>query len=194
MVLIVALIGVAGVAVGSLLNSWLINRRDREARRAEFLTRQLTEFYGPLLSLRMEIRARSELRVKIQHAANTKYMGDLLAAGPSGHDAVVDDYLPSLQTMIRDENETFEQILMPRYREMVTIFRDKMWLAEPETRSQFMALVEFVDVWDKVLKDALPRAIVPAIGHTEENLHLFYAQLEEMHDRLRAELSTKSLS
>jgi hypothetical protein len=77
---------------------------------------------------------------------------------------------------------------MPLYRDMVRVFRENMWLAEPETRNHFSALIEFVDVWDKVLSDRIPRSAAPAIGHTEENLKAFYSNLAATHDRLRAEL------
>lgn len=164
--------GLVGVAAGALLNSWLAGRRDRAIRRAEFLTRQLQEFYGPILSMRLEILARSELRVKVQHAA----------AQMEG--------LPVMMAITRDENATLRDQLMPSYQNMVATFREKMWLAEPETRAHFKAFVEYVDVWEKVLRDALPRDIAPAIGHTEENLKPFYANLEAVHDRLRKELAS----
>jgi hypothetical protein len=64
-----------------------------------------------------------------------------------------------------------------------------MWLADPETRGYYSGLVEFVDVWDKILAEKLPRSIAPAIGHTEANLKHFYEHLEAMHDRLRTEVS-----
>lgn len=49
-------------------------------------------------------------------------------------------------------------------------------------------LIEFVDVWDKLLVDKLPRSVAPAIGHTEKNIEPFYRHLEEVHDRLRSEV------
>jgi hypothetical protein len=62
-------------------------------------------------------------------------------------------------------------------------------LAEPETRKYFKTLIEFVDVWDKILADKLPHSIAPAIGHTEQNLQPFYQHIEEVHDRIRLEIS-----
>src|SRR5262245_41507759 len=70
-------------------------------------------------------------------------------------------------TNIQDQNDTFRDVLMPRYRDMVNVFREKMWLAEPATRDHYNALIEFVDVWDNILAGKLPRSIAPAIGHTE---------------------------
>ncbi len=90
--------------------------------------------------------------------------------------------------IVDDENKTFREVLMPRYQEMVNVFREKMWLAEPETRDYFPGLIEYVDVWDKILSDRLPREVAPAIGHAEENLKPFYSHLEATHDRLRSEI------
>jgi hypothetical protein len=164
---VVGALGVGGL-LGHLLSGWLTSSRERAKRRVEFRIRQLEEFYGPLLSLHKEIRARSELRVKIQEKTSTK---------ESVH----------ISQIVDDENKTLREVLMPCYQEMVNVFRTKMWLAEPETRVHFLAPIEFVDVWDKILSDRLPRGIARAIGHTGENLKPFYSHLEATHDRLRSE-------
>ena len=179
--LITAAAGLAGV----LLGLYWTGRRERDKRRIEFATRQLSEFYGPLLSLRQEILARSNLRVKIDAAIDQGYMENLLEAGRDGIDQVQDEHIPPLLAVIEDDNKTFADILMPLYRRMLETFRDKMWLAEPETRAYFSELVEFIEVWERVLRDALPRHIPGEIGHTEQNLHPFYRHVEETHDRLR---------
>jgi len=72
---------------------------------------------------------------------------------------------------------------------MVATFRDKLWLAEPETRQFFAGLIEFVDVWERVLRGTLPGGVPAAIGHAEANLRPFYEHLETMADRLRDVLS-----
>jgi hypothetical protein len=71
---------------------------------------------------------------------------------------------------------------------MIDVFREKMWLAQPETREFFSQLVEYVDVWDKIIARKLPHSIASSVGHTERNLHPFYRHLQEMHDRLRMEV------
>jgi hypothetical protein len=75
---------------------------------------------------------------------------------------------------------------MPRHRDMMNVFRDKKWLAEPATRTTTTR--SFFGVWDKILAGNLWRSIAPAIGHTEANLKQFYEHLEEVHDRLRREV------
>jgi hypothetical protein len=187
---LISLVGALGVGgwLGALISSWLTNRRDAAERTAQFRKQQLGEFYGPLLSLHKEILARSELRVKIQEATDRLHIEDMLNAGPDGVEAASDTHVPGILQTIRDENTTLREVLMPRYREMISVFREKMWLADPQTRAYFPALVEFVDVWDKILTDRLPASVAPAIGHSEGNLKPFYEHLERMHDRIRSEI------
>jgi hypothetical protein len=181
-------LGVGGL-LGTLLSQFMTGTREKAASSVAFRKQQLEQFYGPLLAMHKEIRSRSELRVKLQNAIDEAHLGDMLRAGPGNIEAASDPHLPAIINNIKDESATFSDVLMPRYREMITVFREKMWLAEKETRQYFPALVEFVDVWDKILDDRLPRSVAPAIGHTESNLKPFYEHLEEEHDRLRALVS-----
>jgi len=192
---------IGGLGVGGLLGTigtqWATGRREKAARRVAFKKQQLEKFYGPLLAAHKEIRARSELRVKLQEALDSQHTEAMLEAAVSGGgagrddriNAATDSRLPAILTNIQDEGQTLRDILMPRYRSMIDIFRDKMWLAEQETREYFGQLVEFVDVWDKILDGKLSRSVAPAINHTEANLKPFYTHLEEVHDRLRREVS-----
>ena len=74
---------------------------------------------------------------------------------------------------------------MVLYRKMIEVFRKRMWLAEPETREYLPQLIEFVDVWERRMRDAMPDEVVLAIEHSEENLRSFYDHLATTHDRLR---------
>jgi hypothetical protein len=178
-----------GGLVGTIGAQWATSRREAASRRIAFKKQQLEQFYGPLLAMHKEIRARSELRLKLQRALDNSHMEDMLRAGPGGVEAASDVHIPAIIANVQDENQTFRDVLMPRYREMISTFREKMWLAEPETRGYFGQLVEFVDVWDKILADKLPRSVAITIKHTEENLKPFYQHLAEMHDRFRTEIS-----
>jgi hypothetical protein len=78
------LISAAAGLGGVFLGGWLGDRREREKRRIDFITRQLSEFYGPLVSIRSEIRARGELRLKIGTAIDEKHVRGLRDAGQHG--------------------------------------------------------------------------------------------------------------
>jgi hypothetical protein len=184
---LIGALGVGGVC-GTLISQFMTGRREKAVRATAFRKQQLGEFYGPLLAMHKEIRARSELRVKLQQALDSQHVEGMLDAGPGKTEEASDPHIPAILTNIRDENETFRYVLMPRYRDMIDVFREKMWLAEPKTREFFNGLIEFVDVWDKILADKLPGSIAPAIGHTEKNLKPFYRHLEEVHDSLRSEI------
>jgi len=156
----------AGGWIGAFINNWMVGRRETAARTDQFRKQQLEQFYGPLLAMHKEIRARSELRVKLQNAIDTLYIREMWRAGPGKPVEVSDEHLSAIMKNLQDENETFKEVLMPRYREMINVFREKMWLADPQTRTFFRDLVEFVDVWDKILVNKLPSSFAPAIGHT----------------------------
>jgi hypothetical protein len=178
---IVSNIGAMGVGgwIGVFISNWMRVRRETAARAVQFREQQFAQLYGPLLALHNEIRARSELRLKLQKAVNDLHAKDTLHAEPGN----------TVLANVQDENETLRNILMPTYHEMIKVFRDKMWLAEPETREHFKNLIEFVDVWDQILADKLPSSVAPALGHTEQNLHRFYDHLEKMQERLRSKVS-----
>ncbi len=186
----IPLLGALGVGglLGTIGTQWATGRRETTARCISFKKQQLEQFYGPLLAMHKEIRARSELRVKLQQAIDNQHFADMLAAGPGKVEQASDPHIGVIAKNVKDENETFRNVLMPRYRDMLNVFREKMWLADPETRKHYNGLVEFVDVWEKILDDKLPSSVASVIGHTENNLKPFYDHLEEMHDRLRSEV------
>jgi hypothetical protein len=185
---LIAALGIGGFA-GTVLSQFMTDRREKAARALAFRKQQIEQFYGPLLAMHKEIRARSELRVKLQEAIDTSHVNDMLLAGRSGVEDTSDQYVPAIVANVDDEHRTFRNVLMPRYREMISTFRERMWLAEPETREFLPALIEFVDVWDKIIDRSLPHAVASTIGHTEKNLIPFYEHLHKLHDKLRAEVS-----
>lgn len=108
--------------------------------------------------------------MRLQQALDSTHFEEMtISADPSGVGTVSDRHLPAVIANVQDENKTFEEVLMPRYRQMIDTFRDKMWLAEKETRPFFQQLIEFVDVWDKILTNKLPRSVAVTIKHTESN-------------------------
>jgi hypothetical protein len=80
---IIGALGVGGL-LGTFGQQWMTGRREKAARTNAFKKQQLEEFYGPLLAMRKEIRARSELRVKLQEAVG-EYVQDMRDASVLGH-------------------------------------------------------------------------------------------------------------
>jgi hypothetical protein len=94
------------------------------------------------------------------------------------------------QGMIEANNEQLRGDLVPKYNEMLRIFRDKMALAEPSTLAHFGRFFEFVEMWNRSIAGTLPGAVVEAVGHSEDELQPFYRDLEEHAAQLRGELRT----
>ncbi len=106
---IIPFIGFLGVAVGALLTAWLAALRDKARRRVEFRKQQLQELYGPLLSLRKEIRAHSILRVKLQNAIDQRHISDMLTADSAeGVEVASEPHVTVILKNISDEKQTFE--------------------------------------------------------------------------------------
>jgi hypothetical protein len=181
-----ALGGLGGVIVGAVLTSVLASRREQRKRQLEFLDKQLSEFYSPMLGLRSEISAHSALRVRLQSEAGAAWQALSAAAAPSSEaQRLTADRFPQFQALIECDNNKLREKLMPAYRKMLDVFRNGLWLAEADTRKHYPALVEFVDIWERWLDGSLPDEVVGRIGHTEENLSQFYDDLQTQHDRLR---------
>ena len=74
----------------------MVGRRETAARTDQFRKQQLEQFYGPLLAMHKEIRARSELRVKLQNAIDTLYIREMWRAGPGKPVEVSDEHLSAI--------------------------------------------------------------------------------------------------
>jgi hypothetical protein len=182
--LITAASGLAGVLIGA----WTVARRDRNERRFHFIRQQVDEFYAPLVGIRREILAKSELRVRIGAAA-----GPLWAEMCEGKSA---DELRALQgaefwkfeQLVKYNNEQLEKELLPSYRQMLATFREKAALAEDSTKHYYQQLVDFVDIWNRSLNAPLPPGLAERLGHGEESLHPLYSNLEYHLKELRWKL------
>src|SRR4051812_38960544 len=114
-------IGFLGVLVGA----FMVRGNERGRRRLDYVEKQLRDLYTPLHSLRQEIRALSELRVRIQHAADAAWR-ELCADRPAGS---VPDHAP-FEKIIEYENEQLKVVLLPAYEKMLQTLRDNFYLAE----------------------------------------------------------------
>jgi len=187
-----ATIAAAGL-VGVFLGAWLNGRRERIQRRYDFVARQLRDFYSPMLGLRREVRMRSELREKVREGARAAW-NELSAAArregtPEALQRLTRERGPDFTKIIDYDNQQLTNELMPAYRSMVKVFRDNYWLAESDTRAYFQTLIEFVELWDRFIADALPREVLTGLSHGEHLLTPFYDHLEAKHDDLRSRLA-----
>jgi hypothetical protein len=183
-----ALAGFVGVITGA----WLTARRENRQRKLQFITDQLRLFYSPMLGIRSEIQTRSELRTTIHSAADSAWRElceRTQQAGPEALQELTSKRAAEFTTIIDYDNQKWREELLPAYEKMVTIFRENLWLADPETRTYFGELLRFVDVWRRWLARALPREVLMKLDHGEAALQPFYEHLQHMHDQLRRQLA-----
>jgi hypothetical protein len=183
--LITALAGLGGVGVGA----WMTGRNQKKERKNARIKEQLQDFYSPLLALRAEIKAKSEFRLKVRNAAGSawteKFGGQRT---PERLQDISERDGPDYDRIIDYDNKQLEKELIPQYRKMIDCFSTHLWLANPSTLSHYGALVEYVEVWNRYLANAIPGEVVRAIGIEEKMLYPLYEDLQHNFDALNAEL------
>ena len=124
-----AISGLIGVGVGAFLTTI----REKTNRRHEFISKQLTNFYSPLLALRKELEAIGQVGVTISDVANkvwremcSKYKGN-----PSELQKFTQEKGDKFTKIIDYDNEYLEKESIPAYHNMIEIFRNNIMLAEP---------------------------------------------------------------
>jgi hypothetical protein len=132
---------------------------------------------APLAVLHREIRAKGELRLKLRDAAHA-----VLTPTLEKDDA-------AFKQMIEYNNDELRRDIVPKYNDMLRIFREKIALAEPSTAAHFNQFLEFV-LWNRWLDRTVSGKVVEEVGHTEEAVQPFYQDLEQhlasLRDQLRA--------
>ena len=182
--------GLLGVMVGTAVTAWATSYRERRHRQHEFRERQLKELYSPLLGLRLEIHVNSELRAKISNVADAQWRL-LSETARKTADPVESlrrlkaDRWPAFEAAIEYSNQQLREELIPSYRRMVQIFRDNIWLAEPDTQKHFGILLEFVAIWEQWLARAIPHEVITELDTSEAKLLPFYEHMQAKHDEIR---------
>lgn len=185
-----AIAGLTGVLVGG----WISTRNQKIERRHKRIAEQLG-FYSVLVGIRAEIREKSAVRAKFSALADKCYQEELAEAGehPIARKNVADDKWPQYEKLMDYNDEQTRTVILPLYDKMLEHVTTNMGLAEPTTRGHYAALVEFVEIWRRAQKQALPTRVIREINHREANLDAFYADIETQFERLQAEMNEKGV-
>ena len=178
--------------VGVYFGSRLTNAQVKETNANAFVEKQLSQFYSPMLGLRKEIIMRSELRSKIQSVADQAWK-ELCEKDKGSSEALKklsEKRYPEFGKIIDYDNRALTEQLIPAYKEMITLFRENMWLAEVETTKYFQILLEFIDIWDRWIDKSLPLEVWKKLEHSEDKLTPFYDHIESVHQSLISKLKS----
>jgi hypothetical protein len=174
--------------LGVFLGAWLTAKRETTQRQLKYIENQLSLFYSPLLGIRSTIQKNAELRVTIQGEAQEQWAilcSHSEALNPEEKQKITTEKWPRFKNLLDYDNQKFEDVLFPLYEEMLDCFRKNYWLADEETRRYYPVLLQFVEVWNRNLKDALPIEVWNALDYKEAVLKDFYVHIEAKHEELR---------
>jgi hypothetical protein len=178
---ITALSGLGGVIVGGLMTA----RSQKAEKEKERIQQQLREFYSPLLGMHREIEAKSKLRPKVHAAANIAWQKLFVNAADGMEKERIDrENKERFDKVLQYSSEQLEKDLVPTYNKMLALYTNNLWLAENSTVGYIDVLTEFVELWNRFFRDALPREVLDEIEHSEAALQSFYRDLQANFDRL----------
>lgn len=181
--------GLIGVIVGASLTSW----RDRITRRHAFLRQQLEEFYSPILGIRQEVLAKSQLRLEISQVASETWRELCEGKSPEELERLSQETGPKFDKIIKYNNRQLTEELLPAYQDMLSLFRGKMWLANESTKQHYQELVKFAEIWNRWKDGSLPAEVLDKLGHTEERLKPLYEDLERNLTALRKQIAEEGI-
>jgi hypothetical protein len=162
------ILGLGGVLAGL----WWARRNELKKQRLEYAKQQLSEFYSPILSLRQHILSLSSLRKRLGEVADAVYLSDNRGLHTREETA------QALNGMTEFDNQQFRDVLLPMYKEMQKIFREKYWLATTEVQEHFYKLIEYIELWQRNLDKTIPGPVIAAMEVAEKKLHPLYQALE----------------
>lgn len=187
--------GLAGVTIGA----YLTGRNQKRERQCKRISEQLSGFYGPMLALRTQMLSQSELGQKISSEAGEAWQEMVKRVYEGSNDFMKIDRVerltqqrwPAFEKLTDYGNRQLVEEIIPSYRKMIELFTSRLHLAEPSTIAHFPALLEFVEVWNRWLNEALPVEVLGLMNHTEEAIMPFYDDLLANFTRMQRELSER---
>jgi hypothetical protein len=177
-------------AVTTIIAVWLGYRaalaQGRKEKQLEFVERQISEFYSPLVGCVNRVRAKANLSAEISRAADTAWrqIADRAPRDWVDHE----ERFQPFKSLIDYGNRELREQVIPTYDKMEQIFSDNYWLAEPETRQWYPELIKFLDIWHRFLDRSIPVEVIEEVKHGEDRLLPFYDHLPKELDRLRNKL------
>jgi hypothetical protein len=115
---------------------------------------------------------KTKVRLKIGCAADAKWRAMMEHADEVDLENVAkinEERFPVFERIIDYDNRQLAEDIIPAYRKMAGLFKDKMHLAEFSTIRHFAAFVEFVEIWNRWLDKSIPREVLGELNHSEKD-------------------------
>ena len=177
--------------VGVIVGSWLTGRHQRIERRNARIKEQLLQFYAPLRGMRADIKAKSDLRVKVAAIAAGEWQQKFAGVSdPEAKKQIDERAWPGYEKLQQYSDDQLRSDIIPTYRRMLDHFMSHMGFAEESTIAHYPAFVEFVEIWNRFLANSLPREVAEQLSQAEKNLYPLYDDIEKNARHLSAKLQS----
>ena len=161
------------------------NRKSRFEKKLDFINKQITEFYSPMMGYINRIRASSLLQSELSEKANEAWK-EIVSRGisPVDHEKEFDPF----KKLIEYDNKTLNVEILPLYYKMHTIFTENYWLAENSTKEYYVELSRFVDIWKRYQDNSIPYKVIEKLSHTKQSLIPFFEDVKSVLEVLKMNL------
>ncbi|MCH7922724.1 MAG: hypothetical protein IH975_06815 [Nitrospinae bacterium] len=142
-----AIAGIVAALVSYALWRLRFTQEFRTRKTAEFLEKQLSEFYGPMLMCIKQVRSITQLRYEEESLFQT-YMNP-----------EIEDDRKNYSELIEKHNKQHRESIMPIWEQMLDLFETKSHLAEPEVVEHYERFVKFTRLWGDHLEKPIGLAL-----------------------------------
>jgi hypothetical protein len=92
--------------------------------------------------------------------------------------------VPEQMALKGDDFTDLTKYLMPIYQHMIDVFRTNMSVADPAAHQYYLTLCNYVDSWERSVRNATPAQVWIVAGESEKVLEPFYTHLNATRDKL----------
>lgn len=168
--------------VVAYLSYKLGNKKSRYEKKLEFISKQITDFYSPMLGYIWRIEASNLLQEELSKLAGEAWK-EIVANAPDKED--IDKEFEPFQKLIEYDNKITNEEVLPLFYKMHDIFTQNYWLAEDSTKPHYLKLSRYVDVWKRYQNNSIPRPVLWKMEKNENLLVPFKMEIKNKLDYLK---------
>lgn len=182
----ISFIGLAKIVFPMIIVAFLSyklgNKKSHYERKLEFITKQITEFYSPMLGYIYRIEASNLLQKELSQLSGEAWKEITVN---NNENINLDEEFKPFQKLIEYDNKTTNEEVLPLFYKMHDIFTQNYWLAEDSTKQHYLKLSRYVDVWKRFQKNSVPRQVLWKMEKDENLLISFKTDIKSNLDYLK---------
>lgn len=175
---------------GAFFWLWICSCREQGRRKRAFIEKQVQELYSPLVAILRQVRALCEERRRTAERAWDESCREARAQGDQEALQRLNAARSILvRALAREKDEQWKSQVLARYKVMLQIFQEKIWLAEEHTCALFQKLNVYVELWERGLDRAIPVEVIAWLNVREADILPLYEDLEQTFQNLRSKMA-----